>query len=147
MSRKITLICEIGCNHRGDMNTAKEMIKVAAEYCKVDIVKFQKRTNKELLSNDEYNKSHPVPENSYGSTYGEHREKLEFTLEQHKILKKECEKFNVIYSTSVWDLNAAIEIVELNPKLIKIPSATNTDMKLLDFFLETIKEKFISLSE
>ena len=115
------------------MNTAKKMIKVAAEYCNVHVVKFQKRTNKDLLSNEEYNKPHPVPENSYGSTYGEHREKLEFTLEQHKILKKECEKFNVIYSTSVWDLNAAIEIVELNPKLIKVPSATNTDLKLLDF--------------
>ena len=121
------------------------MIKVAAEYCNVHIVKFQ-RTNKDLLSNEEYNKPHPVPENSYGSTYGEHREKLEFTFEQHKILKKECEKFNVIYSTSVWDLNAAVEIVKLNPKLIKIPSATNTDLKLLDFLFRNYKgEIHISL--
>ena len=146
MSNKIILICEIGCNHRGDMKTAKEMIKVAAEYCKVDIVKFQNEQIKNLLSNDEYNASHPVPENSYGSTYGEHREKLEFTFEQHKILKKECEKFNVIYSSSVWDLNAAVEIVKLNPKLIKIPSATNTDMKLLDFLLRNYEgEIHISL--
>lgn len=146
MSKKITLICEIGCNHRGDLETAKKMIKVAAEYCNVDVIKFQKRTNKSLLSSEEYNKPHPVPENSYGSTYGEHREKLEFTLEQHNALKGECEKFNVIYSTSVWDLNAASEMIQLKPKLLKIPSATNTDKNLLEFLFKNYKgEIHISL--
>ena len=146
MSKKITLICEIGCNHRGDLETAKKMIKVAAEYCNVDIIKFQKRTNKSLLSREEYNKPHPVPENSYGSTYGEHREKLEFTLEQHNVLKSECEKFNVIYSTSVWDQNAASEMIQLKPKLLKIPSATNTDRNLLEFLFKNYKgEIHISL--
>ena len=38
-------ICEIGCNHKGDLNIAKEMIKVASEFCGVDVVKFQKRNN------------------------------------------------------------------------------------------------------
>ena len=42
------------------------MIKTAAKYCKVDVVKFQKRNNKELLSPTEYSNQHPVPENSYG---------------------------------------------------------------------------------
>ena len=146
MNNKVLLICEIGCNHRGDLQTAKKMIKVAAEYCKADVVKFQKRTNKDLLSKEEYSKPHPIPENSYGSTYGEHREKLEFTIDQHKILKKECEKLNVIYSTSVWDLNAAKEICKINPALIKVPSATNTDKHLMEFLLKNYKgEIHISL--
>ena len=42
------IIAEIGCNHKGDMAIAKEMIMTAATYCKADIVKFQKRCNKEL---------------------------------------------------------------------------------------------------
>ena len=76
------IIAEIGCNHMGQMDIAHEMIKVAAQFGKVDIIKFQKRTNRELLSPEEYHAPHPNPANSYGETYGEHREFLEFDLEQ-----------------------------------------------------------------
>lgn len=130
---KPIVIAEIGCNHKGDINIAKEMIEVCANFCKVDVVKFQKRNNKELLSEKEYNSPHPNPENSYGSTYGEHREFLEFNIEQHAELKNTCEKFGVIYSTSVWDLTSAKEISSLNPNFIKIPSAMNTNFKLLEW--------------
>ena len=82
------IIAEIGCNHKGDMVIAKEMIMTAATYCKADVVKFQKRCNKELLTPEEYNAPHPHPENSYGPTYGTHREFLEFTLEQHRQLQE-----------------------------------------------------------
>ena len=74
------VVAEIGCNHKGDMEIAREMIKVAAEFAGADYVKFQKRTNKELLSAKEYSDPHPNPANSYGKTYGEHREFLEFDL-------------------------------------------------------------------
>ena len=130
------IIAEIGCNHKGDFEIAKEMIKIAAEYCKVDIVKFQKRCNKELLSEEEYNAPHPHPENSYGETYGAHREFLEFTAEQHAELKKYCEQCGVIYSTSVWDLTSAKEIAALNPKLIKIPSACNLNKPMLEWLCD-----------
>jgi len=133
---KQKIIAEIGCNHKGDIDIAFELIKVAKEYCNVDVVKFQKRNPKELLSKYEYNKPHPVIGNSYGSTYGEHREYLEFTLEQHQELKLFSEKHKVIYSTSVWDLTSAKEIISLNPKLIKIPSATNLHFELLGYLCD-----------
>lgn len=133
---KPKIIAEIGCNHKGDFEIAKEMIKTAAEYCKVDIVKFQKRCNKELLSPEEYNAPHPHPENSYGDTYGAHREFLEFTAEQHAMLKKYCEVCGVIYSTSVWDLTSAKEIAALQPKLIKIPSACNLNKPMLEWLCD-----------
>ena len=64
------------------MEIAREMIMTAATYCKADVVKFQKRCNKELLTfEEEYNAPHPHPENSYGLTYGAHREFLEFNLD------------------------------------------------------------------
>ena len=85
------VIAEIGCNHKGDIEIAKEMIIMAAHFCNVDAVKFQKRCPKELLTPEEYNAPHPVPYNSYGETYGAHREALEFTVEQHQILKNTCE--------------------------------------------------------
>ena len=130
------VIAEIGCNHKGDMDIAKEMIQTAATYCHVDIVKFQKRCNKELLTPEEYNRPHPHPENSYGSTYGEHREFLEFSLDQHRQLKAWCDEFGVIYSTSVWDLTSAKEICTLNPQLIKVPSACNLNKKLLEYLCD-----------
>lgn len=130
------IIAEIGCNHKGDINIAKEMIMTAATYCKVDIVKFQKRCNKELLTPEEYNAPHPNPYNSYGNTYGEHREFLEFTLDQHRQLKDWCEEYGVVYSTSVWDVTSAKEIASLKPKLIKIPSACNLNKELLQFLCD-----------
>lgn len=133
---KPQIIAEIGCNHKGDMDIAKEMIMVAATFCKADVVKFQKRNNKELLSEKEYNSPHPNPGNSYGDTYGAHREFLELNLEQHKLLKQWCEEYNVVYSTSVWDLTSAKEIVSLNPQLIKIPSACNLNKIMLEYLCD-----------
>lgn len=124
---------EIGCNHKGSMEIAREMIKVASQFCKVDCVKFQKRNPKELLTKEEYNSPHPNPVNSYGETYGQHREALEFTAEQHRELMEMCREWGIEYSTSVWDLTSAQEIAALNPKLIKIPSACNLDFRMLNY--------------
>ena len=130
------IIAEIGCNHKGDMSIAYEMIKTAATYCNADIVKFQKRCNTELLTPEEYNAPHPNPSNSYGDTYGQHREFLEFTLEQHKQLLEWCNEFNIEYSTSVWDVTSAREITSLNPKIIKVPSACNLNREMLEYLCD-----------
>jgi len=126
------VIAEIGCNHKGDMEIAREMIMTAALFCKADVVKFQKRNNRELLSAEEYDAPHPNPANSYGDTYGAHREFLEFDLDQHRQLKQWCEEYGTEYSTSVWDLSSVKEIVQLRPSLIKVPSACNLNFKLLE---------------
>ena len=130
--RPCFIIAEIGINHNGSVNLAKKMIDIAVT-TGCDAVKFQKRTNKELLTPEEYNAPHPNPANSYGKTYGKHREFLEFDLDQHRQLKKWCEEEGLIYSTSTWDLTAAKEIVSLNPKLIKVPSASNLNFEMLAY--------------
>ncbi|TWU21219.1 N,N'-diacetyllegionaminic acid synthase [Novipirellula galeiformis] len=130
------VIAEIGCNHKGDMSIAKEMIHVAAYFCKVDVIKFQKRNPVELLSGEEYNQPHPNLMHSYGDTYGKHREFLEFSVEQHRQLKEWCDETGVAYSTSVWDMTSAREITALNPCLIKIPSACNLCFDMLSYLCE-----------
>lgn len=137
--KKPKVIAEIGCNHKGEMKLAKELIKVAKIYSNADIAKFQKRNNRELLTVKEYDAPHPNPINSYGKTYGEHREFLEFDLDQHKELKMFCEDINIEYSTSVWDLISAKEITSLNPRLIKIPSACNNNFPMLEWLCENYK--------
>lgn len=121
----VQIIAEIGCNHKGDIEIAKELISVAARVCKADVAKFQKRNNVELLSCEQYETPHPVPANSYGNTYGAHREALEFDSDQHRELIAHCHSEKIEYSTSVWDLTSAKQMAALHPRLLKIPSATN----------------------
>ncbi|WP_330396808.1 N-acetylneuraminate synthase family protein [Anaeromicrobium sediminis] len=134
--KKPKLIAEIGCNHMGDMEIAKQFIKMASVFCEVKTVKFQKRNNRELLTPEQYGAPHPNPHNSYGKTYGEHREYLEFNLEQHKKLKNYCEEFGLVYGCSVWDMTSAKEIASLTPKYIKIPSACNNNYEILEWLCE-----------
>lgn len=136
MYNKPFIIAEAGCNHMGQMHIAHELINTAASYCKADAIKFQKRCPKELLTAEQYNTPHPNPANSYGDTYGAHREFLEFNLDQHAQLKEWCEEAGIIYATSVWDMTSAKEIASLKPKFIKIPSACNTHYDMLQWLCE-----------
>ena len=88
---KIQLVAEIGCNHMGQIKLAKLMIDQAKQMG-ADYVKFQKRDNKNLLTKKQYNEKHPVPHNSFGKTYGEHREYLEFDISTHKKIFQYCNK-------------------------------------------------------
>ena len=134
--KKPFVIAEAGCNHMGQMEIAKDLIETAAHFCKADAIKFQKRCPKELLTPEQYNAPHPNPANSYGDTYGAHREFLEFDVDQHAQLKKWCEDAGIIYSTSVWDLTSAKEITSLHPRFIKIPSACNTHFEMLQWLCD-----------
>jgi len=127
---KARVIAEIGCNHKGDMEIAKELILLAKE-AGADVAKFQKRNPKELLTEEQYNAPHPNPDNSYGKTYGEHREFLELDKGQHEELKDFCESNNIEYSTSVWDVTSTKEMIGLKPKMLKVPSASNNNKELL----------------
>lgn len=114
----------------GQMEIAKDLIKLAKD-CACDVAKFQKRNNRELLTEEQYNAPHPNQWNSYGETYGAHREFLEFSADQHKELKDYCESIGIEYCTSVWDVTSAQEIAALNPGFIKVPSACNNNFGLL----------------
>ncbi len=131
MVKAAKVVAEIGCNHKGEMAIAKELILTAAVYCKADYVKFQKRNNRELLPAEQYDAPHPNPANSYGPTYGAHREFLEFSTEQHRELMQFCADNNIGYSTSVWDVTSAREMASLKPVFLKVPSASNLHWDML----------------
>ncbi len=124
------VIAEIGCNHMGEFEIAKELIDLAKQ-SGAKYIKFQKRNNKELLTEEQYNTPHPIPENSYGKTYGDHREFLEFDVEQHRVLKEYCDSIDMVYSTSVWDVTSAKEMISFNPEFLKVPSACNNNFDML----------------
>lgn len=136
MYKKPYVIAEAGCNHMGRMEIARDLIQTAAIFCKADAIKFQKRCVKELLTPEQYQAPHPNPVNSYGDTYGAHREFLEFDADQHRQLKTWCEEAGITYASSVWDLTSAKEIASLNPKFIKVPSACNNHFEMLQWLCD-----------
>ena len=84
-------IADIAANHDSNLNRAKDLIWKAKK-AGADAVKFQKRDNKTLLSDKQYRGKHPVPHNSFGKTYGEHREYLEFNTSTHEQIFQYCKK-------------------------------------------------------
>jgi len=118
------VMAEIGCNHMGQVEIAKELLTLAKQ-AGADYGKFQKRNPKELLTPEQYAAPHPNPRNSYGDTYGAHREFLELTVDQHRELKEHCDEIGLGYSCSVWDTTSARELVSINPDLIKVGSPSN----------------------
>ncbi len=132
----INFVAEVGCNHQGNLKLAMKMIDVLTNFCNVKFVKFQKRNPIELLGEEKYNSPHPVPANSFGKTYGLHREKLEFDISQHKKIKDYCKKRKIEYMCSAWDLTSLKELISLKMKHIKIPSACNNNIELLTYLFK-----------
>jgi len=129
-------VAEIGCNHKGEMSIAMELIDLA-KASHADYAKFQKRHPTELLTEEQYNAPHPYQPYSYGETYGAHREFLEFTKEEHQILKNHCQQVGIGYATSVWDSTSAEEIIHLNPDYIKVPSACNMHFEMMEILRDS----------
>jgi len=124
MYQEPKVMAEIGCNHKGEIEIAKELLSLAKD-CGCAYGKFQKRNPKELLTKAQYEAPHPNERNAFGKTYGEHREYLELDVEAHRELQEHCKKIGIGYSCSVWDTTSAKEIVSLNPDLIKVGSPSN----------------------
>lgn len=133
-----TVIAEIGCSHGGSLERAKKLARLA-KLSGAHIVKTQKRNPRESVKKELWDQPHPNKMYAYGDTYLEHRENLELSINDHIKLKEYCESIDIEYSTSVWDMTSAREIVALNPKMIKIPSACNNDKKLRRFLIKEYK--------
>lgn len=132
------LIAEIGCNHQGDINLAKELI-LNAKSCGCNFVKFQKREPRLQFSPEKYNAPHQKPENAFGKTYGEHRENLEFSISQHMELMEYAKSLNIEYSCSIFDIISAKNIVKLKPNHIKIPSPINNNLEVVEYIAKNFE--------
>jgi N-acetylneuraminate synthase len=126
------LVAEAGCNHMGDINIAKQMIH-SAKLCCADYIKFQKRCPDLCVPDNIKHKPHIQSHNSFGETYLEHRLYLEFTIDQHRLLKQYCDQIGIKYACSVWDIVSADEIISLDVDYIKIPSAMNNNFELIKY--------------
>ena len=121
-------VAEIGINHNGNLDIAKQMIDVAARYG-VDAVKFQKRTPELCVPPEQRNQLRDTP---WGYiTYLEYREKVEFNREQYLEIDRYCLEKGITWFASVWDLPSVDFLEQFKPVCYKIPSAQLTDHDLL----------------
>lgn len=122
------VIAEIGINHNGDLDTAKEMI-MAAQETGADAVKFQKRTPELCVPNGQRDVMRETP---WGYiSYIEYREKVEFGYEEYQAINTFCRELGMDWFASVWD-EASVDFMEsFNPLCYKVPSASLTDLVLL----------------
>lgn len=144
--KKCELILEMCCNHQGILQNALDMIDSACD-CGVNIVKFQKRNIESWAKHKPniYYSPHPNQANSFGRTYKEHRQKLEFSLDDHKILIDYIHSKNMLYSCSVFDIPSCKDILSISPDFIKIPSCSNSNISLLNYVCDNFN-KLIHLS-
>ncbi len=123
------VVAEIGHNHQGSLDTAKEMIRVAKE-CGANAVKLQKRDNKSLYTREVYNATYNN-ENSYGSTYGKHREALEFGDPEYRVLIDYARDLGITLFATAFDFSSADFLARLNMPAFKFASGDLTNTPLL----------------
>ena len=122
------IIAEIGINHNGNLETAKEMI-LAAQETGADAVKFQKRTPKLCVPKDQWDIMRETP---WGYiSYIDYREKVEFGLEEYKTIDAFCRELGIDWFASVWDEGAIDFMENFNPVCYKVGSASLTDVAML----------------
>jgi N-acetylneuraminate synthase/sialic acid synthase len=122
-------IAEVGHNHQGSLDTAKKMFKVAKE-CGADAVKLQKRDNRGLFTEAAYNKPYDNP-NSYGATYGEHREFLEFGWHEYVELMAYAKELEISLLSTAFDFASADFLAKLDIPAFKIASGDLKNIPLL----------------
>ena len=124
------IIAEIGINHMGSVEIAKQLID-AAKQSGADAVKFQKRETTKILTKKARDKPYGGY-SSFGDTYGEHRNFLELSRDAYKELKKYSEDKKLIFFASPWDETSADFLEELGVQVFKIASADLTNLPLLE---------------
>ena len=124
------IIAEIGINHQGDVEIAKELI-IKAKECGADAVKFQKRTISRILTKEGLEMPYDN-RNSFGKTYGEHKYALELSEDDYKTLSVFSQNLDVEFSASGWDEESIDFLDELGVSFFKMASADLTNFPLLE---------------
>ena len=135
------IIAEIGINHNGNLEIAKEMID-AAVHAGADAVKFQKRTP-EVSTPPEQQKQ--MRETPWGYiTYLDYRLKVEFDNAQYREIDRHCKEKGIAWLVSVWDESSVQFMERFDTPAYKVPSASLTDHTLLKHVRKTGKPMIIS---
>jgi N-acetylneuraminate synthase len=122
------IVAEIGINHNGDLEIAKQLVDVA-KGASCDAVKFQKRTPELCVPPEQRNVMRETP---WGiMTYMDYRRRIEFDTEEYREIDRYCRERKMMWFASVWDKPSVDFIESFQPPCYKVPSAALTQHDLL----------------
>ena len=135
------IISEIGINHNGDIQLAKELI-LKSKNSGCDAVKFQKRDIDSVYTQEELD---TLRESPFGTTKREQKNGIEFDIDEYKELESYSKKLGLDFIVSCWDLKSLQEVEDnLNVKYHKVASALATDKEFLESLHYTGKPIILS---
>ena len=124
----VYIVAEIGINHNGDLEIAKQLID-AAKVAGCDAVKFQKRTPEKCVPREQASVPRQTP---WGLiTYLEYRQRIEFGEQEYQEIARHCKERGIAFFASVWDKESVDFMERLSPPCHKVPSPALTDHSLL----------------
>ena len=136
------IIAEIGNNHNGNLDLAKEMLKICKKI-NVDAVKFQVKDIETAFSKELLDKPYTGP-NSFGKTYREHKEALEFSKDELKVIYDYARELGIICFATPFDVKSVNVLEELDNPIYKISSFHVTDLELIESIAKTSKPIILS---
>lgn len=138
----VYIIAEIGINHQGDVNIAKQLID-EAKNCGANAVKFQKRSIHRILTKEGLEAPYDN-RNSFGTTYGEHKKALELSEDDYRELVQYSNNLNVDFCASGWDEESIDFLDSLEIPFFKMASADLTNFPLLEYTAKKNKPMILS---
>jgi sialic acid synthase len=123
------VVAEIGHNHQGNLERCKELFRLARE-CGGQAVKLQKRDNRSLYTREMYDRSYEN-ENSFGATYGTHREALEFGRTEYQELQRYARELGLTFFATAFDIASADFLAQLDMGAYKVASGDIRNIPLL----------------
>ena len=139
----VFIIAEVGQNHQGDIDIAREYIKVFAD-AGADAIKFQTRNNKYLFSTEAYEAPYNS-ENAFADVYGLHREKLELKPELLPTLKEDCVKYGVKFMSTPFDEPSLELLCDVGVDIFKVASFDLGNLPLIHRIAKAGKPVVISV--
>jgi sialic acid synthase len=136
------VIAEIGHNHQGNVETCKQLFKAAKE-AGAHSVKLQKRDNRALYTQAMYDQPYEN-ENSYGATYGQHRDALEFNKDQYRELQAYAKELGITFFSTAFDFNSADFLEDLDIPCYKIASGDLKNLPLIQYVASFKKPVIVS---
>lgn len=135
------IVAEIGINHNGSLNCAQRLVE-GAKRAGCDAVKFQKRTPERCVPADQWSVMRDTP---WGRmSYIDYKRRVEFGLEEYRIIDRMCRDLGIAWFASCWDLESIEFIERFAPPCYKVASASITDGELLSAMKATGRPLMLS---
>jgi len=136
----VFITAEIGINHNGDVDIAKQLIDIAKD-AGCNAVKFQKRTVEKVYSKEILDTPRESP---WGNTTRDQKLGLEFEKEEFDIIDDYCKKKNIDWYASAWDMDSQNFLRQYDLKYNKVASAMLTNIPLVKTIAEEKKHTFVA---